>query len=1151
MSVKSYSQLAQLAEASYADLREGNDVELELRRAANNMRFSDTQVTEFASKWSVLHHLPDTASGFSATLFESKDNPGEVVLACRGTADTIDDLYLTDVGDIALDGIAIAQVVDLYNYWKSLTTTGIYQAAKLITLQTETVALIDAFASSQSAGASLAAQYRAQGFIIDSGIGRLPLVRGIELGASDSLLGNTDLALGYGKAIGKVLTASTGHSLGGHLATAFSRVFSGLTVDVLAVNGAGFADNSNVDNLFALLGGGPSFEPSQILNVYVSAGPQLVAQDWYLRPQGGHTEIYTESADSGTTFGHGKEQMTDSLAIYGLFASLDSSLSDAGGSGIRKITNILKVGSNVATHSLESALSAIGKLFHVANTNFIGNEFDGNRELFYKALDAINQTIATATNGASNLVVVDLTSANADSISRVAFAGIDQDTRVAYRYALSELNPFAVIGIDYTDHNQNGELDLYDEATGQGAMSAQYLQDRAGLLSHVIDTNRLDRPANTFIGGDDIITDLDGLGAIHVTTKEGTTHVLNGGLQVAPNSDVWQSVDANGDFDGLFTYRYIADVNDGILLVNGGAISIEGFTTGDLGIDLADASTPPPPPPDRRVGTGCFDGLFYNSQNTGAVTLEGLGGPDVLQGGRFDDALYGDAEATFASLDTLPSSSLQGDFVSGEAGDDLLVGSSAIDVLSGGPGIDLMYAGPGDDLIYGDFGAVGQYSFGAGPQWQIVHQANPFQTYVLGAFAGANEASWLGGADFISSGSGDDTVFAGGQDDVIYGGDGADGDDTLFGEADNDLLMGDRPDQYHDFVTNDLYVHTGNDLLYGGDGNDELWGVRGNDYLYGGAGNDTLRGDSATPWFASPPMDEHGDDFLEGGTGSDTLYGDGGNDYLDGGAGDDTMFGDNDDDTDPMYHGEDWMDGGDGWDLMAGGGANDTLFGGAGHDLLMGDFASPVGGFHGDDYLDGESGDDYLIGGGGADTLFGGSGDDYLEGDADFVDAAFHGNDYLDGGQGNDALFGYGGDDQLFGGADDDYLDSSGGNDRLFGGAGVDQLFGGDGDDYLSGGAGTNHLDGGGGADTFLISAEGTHIIVNADALDTVEFAAGVAYRFDSPVAQTLANLIDASGQGELVITGDTADNTLYAMGRNTVLAGGAGNDLLGQPRRR
>lgn len=39
---------------------------------------------------------------------------------------------------------------------------------------------------------------------------------------------------------------------------------------------------------------------------------------------------------------------------------------------------------------------------------------------------------------------------------------------LAYRYALKELNPFALLGADYSKHNQNGELippkDPFDRA---------------------------------------------------------------------------------------------------------------------------------------------------------------------------------------------------------------------------------------------------------------------------------------------------------------------------------------------------------------------------------------------------------------------------------------------------------------------------------------------------------------------------------------------------------------------------------------------------------------------------------------------------------------------------------------------------------------
>ncbi len=67
---------------------------------------------------------------------------------------------------------------------------------------------------------------------------------------------------------------------------------------------------------------------------------------------------------------------------------------------------------------------------------------------------------------------------------------------IAYRYALVSLNPFAVTGDDsiYNDFNQNGELDLYDSATGEGELSSNYLQDRAEMLFNLIKANIIDSP---------------------------------------------------------------------------------------------------------------------------------------------------------------------------------------------------------------------------------------------------------------------------------------------------------------------------------------------------------------------------------------------------------------------------------------------------------------------------------------------------------------------------------------------------------------------------------------------------------------------------------------------------------------------------------
>ena len=67
----------------------------------------------FVEKWSVANHQKNTASGFSATLFKNVDD--SYVYALRGTEQGRDDLVVADGMDIVTDGLAIDQLVDMYN----------------------------------------------------------------------------------------------------------------------------------------------------------------------------------------------------------------------------------------------------------------------------------------------------------------------------------------------------------------------------------------------------------------------------------------------------------------------------------------------------------------------------------------------------------------------------------------------------------------------------------------------------------------------------------------------------------------------------------------------------------------------------------------------------------------------------------------------------------------------------------------------------------------------------------------------------------------------------------------------------------------------------------------------------------------------------
>jgi hypothetical protein len=61
---------------------------------------------------------------------------------------------------------------------------------------------------------------------------------------------------------------------------------------------------------------------------------------------------------------------------------------------------------------------------------------------------------------------------------------------LASRYALYRLRYVAVTGMDYSEYNAEGVLDLYDQVTQEGEMTEAYLRDRAA-FTEVVVTNYL------------------------------------------------------------------------------------------------------------------------------------------------------------------------------------------------------------------------------------------------------------------------------------------------------------------------------------------------------------------------------------------------------------------------------------------------------------------------------------------------------------------------------------------------------------------------------------------------------------------------------------------------------------------------------------
>lgn len=129
----------------------------------------------------------------------------------------------------------------------------------------------------------------------------------------------------------------------------------------------------------------------------------------------------------------------------------------------------------------------------------------------------------------------------------------DDETALAYRYALVNLNPFVLMDIDYTKHNPNGELDLYHAKTNPNGLTPIYLEKRAEMMSVMMDKmtgkfiqnkyNYQDLDANININE----TSLDGHHG-NIDTYNDNTQVIFGGT----GNDTIKAKDAGDNNNFLF-----------------------------------------------------------------------------------------------------------------------------------------------------------------------------------------------------------------------------------------------------------------------------------------------------------------------------------------------------------------------------------------------------------------------------------------------------------------------------------------------------------------------------------------------------------------------------------------------------------------------
>jgi Ca2+-binding RTX toxin-like protein len=794
-----------------------------------------------------------------------------------------------------------------------------------------------------------------------------------------------------------------GHSLGGFLATALTADFAANITQTYLYNSPGLDGvvGDVIEGILNAFGITAPLGLADVFNIKANAGTSPIsglgaevapAISIHIEDQ-----FFSDVANPPLSYNHSQRVLTDALALYAAYAQVDPTVS------VEAITRIIEASSNLNVNTLELALDNLSELLLGAT---IPGTVPESREDYYANLYQLTDWLATRSqSGAPTLKLDDLAAYGGATIASKSQQ--NNADGLAYRYALVTLNPFALTGDAnlYVSHNANGELDLYDPATGQGTLSAQYLKDRASMLSWKLKfdtgapdgddplTPRADKPYaeewdSWSISGDwDFIDKTTGIklaidGVDLSTTANhqivfGTSNAdtlagdaLNDYLYGGASDDTLTGNLGNDYLEGgQGVDTYLVNLGDGydtILDTDGlGVITIGGVQAeGSAGIDPAkwvhiegtDTWT------DQQNAITytkwVVDGetqLLIQKGDSTVVVKDWAEGEVGIQLGVSAPPVPPVTSNTVGATDgqDLLYGSANNDLILGLAGIDYLYGIDGADALEGGAGNDLIAGGQGDDTLKGDDGddlILGDGAvYGDAPLdylltgIQTTIDADGFMSYT---YAQPNEVGVAdgyapGGADTLYGGQGNDVIEAGGQSDYVDGGIGA---DMLLGEAGQDILLG---QEGNDILMGDNMddVDFGDDTLSGGADNDKLWGAGGNDYLEGGTGDDYLHGDGNTD------TSDDGVDVLVGGLGNDSLVGGGKGDLLFGGEGNDGMLGQAGNDTLDGGTGSDYLDGGDGDDYLDGGAdiEVDTLLGGVGNDTLVGGAGDTLEGGEGDD----------------------------------------------------------------------------------------------------------------------------------------------------------------------------------------------------------
>ena len=402
---------------------------------------------------------------------------------------------------------------------------------------------------------------------------------------------------------------------------------------------------------------------------------------------------------------HSLTLIADSLRLQILFKEIDPNLS------MDDIQTIFQASSASSANillgraekdTLENALDVIRKALLPIDPSFqptpsseaaSGFGLISNRTVFHTNIATVEHVLSQAVPGTYR--IESLVNRPLEEVTGDALLEDAEGKGLAYRYAFKELNPFAIIGPAYSQHNPNGELALFNLETGTGSITIDYIQDRGLFLAEKIALNQGNRdiPLNPFT-----------LTHYHDNT---TGYDIPPGLSIPPQTErkyIFGSESAETIVGGSL-------ISNDHLYGGGGNDLLEGgdgrdYLQGDAGIDRLDGGGGA----DTMVGGA--DNDFYIVDHLGDEVIEGLNnGTDRVEssasftlGANVEHlTLTGtsDLNGTGNELNNTITGNSGINRLDGKGGTDHLIGEIRNDILVGGTGDnDLLEGGAGFDTYY-------------------------------------------------------------------------------------------------------------------------------------------------------------------------------------------------------------------------------------------------------------------------------------------------------------------------------------------------------------------------------------------------------------------------------------------------------------------